>query len=143
MVSCTNRLLSRHSHTPTHNKDTFPGNTEISFSASLSPSRMSGRIQSSPARRPQPQRALRTLGSFPSLRFAFYFPKQGHHSGCSAAFLTPPNRGCYLEDINWYLIANLIPTAAISNLSHAQARKPEPQAKPTLQLNISRRFTTY
>lgn len=50
-------------------------------------------------------------------------------------------RSGYLEDRNWYLITNSIPIAAIFNLSPTQAEKPEPEAKPALQLKISHSFT--
>lgn len=38
----------------------------------------------------------------------------------------------YQEDKKWYLITELIPTAAIFNLSHAQAGKPDPEAKTNI-----------
>lgn len=47
-------------------------------------------------------------------------------------------QGCYLEDRNWYLIADRIPTAAIFNLSHTQAGKIWPRftAESLLQIHL-------
>lgn len=91
-----------------------------------------------------PQLKSHTLptSSFSFLSPALYFPKRRHQSFYSEHSLprTTEYGGCYLEDINWYLITALIPSAAIFNLSHTQTRKLDPEVKPTLRLKNSHRF---